>query len=285
MRLVRFGAAGEEKPGAIDDEGLLRDLSDVISDISAITMASGEVSGLDKLNLSDRPLVHGSPRLGPPVTGVGKIVCVGLNYYDHALESNMEVPDQPLLFTKSPGAIAGPTDPIIIPKNGSKTDWEVELVAVIGKRASYLEPEQVASHIAGFCLGNDLSERAFQLENSGQWVKGKSCDSFAPIGPWLVNGEELPDIDEMDIWLEVEGHRYQNANTRDMMFKVKDIISYISQYMSLQPGDLVFTGTPPGVGLGQNPQVWLQAGDTLCCGIAGLGRQDKAVIDWECPAS
>ncbi|MBE9538579.1 MAG: fumarylacetoacetate hydrolase family protein [Proteobacteria bacterium] len=281
MRLVRFGVPGAEKPGAIDGEGLLRDLSDVISDISAVTMASGEVSRLDKLSLADLPLVRGSPRLGPPVTGVGKIVCVGLNYYDHALESNMEVPDQPLLFTKSPGAITGPTDPVIIPKNGCKTDWEVELVAVIGKCASYLEPEQVGSHIAGFCLGNDLSERAFQLEGSGQWVKGKSCDSFAPIGPWLVNGEDLPAIDDLDLWLEVEGHRYQNANTHDMMFKVSEIISYISQYMSLLPGDLVFTGTPPGVGLGQNPQVWLKAGDTLRCGITGLGEQEQTVINWE----
>jgi len=281
MKLVRFGAPGAEKPGAIDSEGLLRDLSGVISDISAQSMTSGEVARLDQARLAELPLVQGSPRLGPPVAGVGKIVCVGLNYYDHALESNMEVPDQPLLFTKSPSAISGPSDPIIIPKNGSKTDWEVELVAVIGKRASYIEPEQVASHLAGFCLGNDLSERGFQLEGSGQWVKGKSCDSFAPIGPWLVSAEELPAIDNLDIWLEVNGKRYQDANTRDMMFKVHDIISYISQYMSLLPGDLVFTGTPPGVGLGQKPPVWLQAGDTLCCGITGLGRQEQTLIKWE----
>jgi len=281
VKLVRFGPPGTEKPGAIDSEGLLRDLSGVISDISAQSMASGEVARLDLLSLAELPLVEGSPRLGPPVAGVGKIVCVGLNYYDHALESNMEVPEQPLLFTKSPSAISGSSDPVIIPKNGSKTDWEVELVAVIGKRASYLDPDQVASHLAGFCLGNDLSERGFQLEGSGQWVKGKSCDSFAPIGPWLVNGEELPAIDSQDIWLEVNGRRYQDANTRDMMFKIQDIISYISQYMSLLPGDLVFTGTPPGVGLGQKPPVWLEAGDKLRCGITGLGCQEQTIIKWE----
>ena len=281
MKLVRFGPPGREQPGAIDDDNKLRDLSGVITDISASSMASGEVSQLQQLDLATLPVVADSPRLGPPVSGVGKIVCVGLNYYDHALETKMEVPDEPLLFTKSPGAISGPYDPVVIPKKGRRTDWEVELVVVIGRRASYLDPEQVPGHIAGFCLGNDLSERAFQLEGSGQWVKGKSCDSFAPIGPWLVNGDDLPPIDALDIWLEVDGHRYQNANTRDMMFKVNEIISYISQYMSLLPGDLVFTGTPPGVGLGQTPPVWLQAGATLHCGISGLGEQQQSVINWE----
>jgi len=280
MKLVRYGPPGQEKPGAIDTENRLRDLSTTITDITAATLASGEVARLEQLDLASMPLVEGSPRIGPPVGNVGKIVCVGLNYYDHAQESNMEVPDEPLLFTKAPSAINGPFDPIVIPRNGSKTDWEVELVVVIGKRAAYLEPAQVPDHLAGFCLGNDLSERAFQLQGSGQWVKGKSCDSFAPIGPWLVSGKDIASIDDLTIWLEVNQQRFQNANTRDMMFKVNDIISYISQYMSLLPGDLVFTGTPPGVGLGQKPPVWLQAGDKVRCGIDGLGEQKQTVINW-----
>ena len=280
MKLVRYGEPGHERPGAIDTDGALRDISAFITDISASTIASGEVAGLAGKDLSDSPLVAGSPRLGPPLSGAGKIVCVGLNYYDHAIECEAEVPAEPLLFTKSPSAICGAADPVIIPKNGTKTDWEVELVVVMGRRASYLSADQARSHIAGFCLGNDLSERAFQLEGTGQWVKGKSCDSFAPIGPWLVTTEDLPAVEKLDIWLEVNGRRYQDANTQDMMFKVDEIISYISQYMSLLPGDLVFTGTPPGVGLGQNPPVWLQAGDKLRCGITGLGEQEQSVINW-----
>lgn len=280
MKLLRFGDAGAERPGMLDDDGIVRDLSAVIRDIDGSTITPAQLEKLGRLNPKDLPAVDPGTRLGPPVNRVGKLICVGLNYHQHAEESDMAVPDEPVLFTKATSSINGPYDPVVLPKGSSKGDWEVELVAVIGKHASYVEVNDAMDYVAGFCLGNDISERAFQLEGSGQWLKGKSCDTFAPIGPWLVTRDELPDPKNLDIWLEVDGQRFQDSNTSLMMFGVAEIISFISRFMSLQPGDLVFTGTPPGVGLGQNPPVWLRAGQGLRCGITGLGEQRQSVIDW-----
>ena len=280
MKLVRFGIAGAEKPGLVDEDGVVRDLSAIIKDIDGSTIAPSQLEELRQLNPKELPPAPPGARLGPPVNSVGKIICVGLNYHEHAAESDMTVPDEPILFTKATSSINGPYDPVMLPRDASKGDWEVELVAVIGKRASYVTVEDAMQHIAGFCLGNDVSERAFQLEGTGQWLKGKSCDTFAPIGPWLVTSDELSDPGNLNIWLEMNDHRYQDSNTNLMMFGVAEIISYISRFMSLMPGDLVFTGTPPGVGMGQNPPVWLKAGAKLRCGVTGLGEQRQDVIDW-----
>ena len=281
MKLVRHGERGAERPGLIDEGGVIRDLSAVIPDINRATIAPSQLKELRSLLVRGLPAVPAGARLGPPVADVGKIICVGLNYHDHAEESGMEVPDEPVLFTKAVSAINGPNDTVVLPKNASKGDWEVELVAVIGREASYVEADEALDYVAGFCLGNDVSERAFQLEGSGQWLKGKSCDTFAPIGPWLVTTDEITDPHALNIWLDVNGVRYQDSNTSLMMFSVAEIISYISRFMSLQPGDLVFTGTPPGVGLGKNPQVWLQPGAEMRCGITGLGEQQQRVVAWE----
>jgi 2-keto-4-pentenoate hydratase/2-oxohepta-3-ene-1,7-dioic acid hydratase in catechol pathway len=259
---------------------MIRDLSGVISDICGATLAPGQLHKLRQLDLGTLPLVPAGVRLGPPVSAVGKMVCVGLNYHAHAEESKMSVPDEPVLFTKAISAINGPNDAVVLPKGASKGDWEVELVAVIGRRASYVEVDEALDYVAGFCVGNDVSERAFQLEGTGQWLKGKSFDTFAPVGPWLVTRDEIPDPHALDIWLEVDKVRYQDSHTSQMMFSVAEIISFISRFMSLQPGDMVFTGTPPGVGLGQNPQVWLQPGATMRCGISGLGEQQQRVVSW-----
>ena len=280
MKLVRFGEAGTESPGLLDDDGIIRDLSAIVTDISGSTITPSQLKKLHRVNPQDLPAAPSGTRLGPPVNGVGKIICVGLNYHEHAEESDMAVPDEPILFTKATSSINGPFDPVILPKGSNKGDWEVELVAVIGKRASYVEAEDAMDHVAGFCLGNDISERAFQLEGTGQWLKGKSCDTFAPIGPWLVTRDELLDTGNLNIWLEMDGHRYQDSNTSLMMFGVAEIVSFISRFMSLMPGDLVFTGTPPGVGMGQNPPVWLNAGAELRCGVTGLGEQRQDVINW-----
>jgi len=281
MKLVRFGEYGKERPGLIDDSGGVRDLSSVISDINGATLTPDQLNILRNISPDDLPLVVAGTRLGAPVANVGKLICVGLNYHAHAEESDMAVPDEPVLFTKATSAIHGPNDAIVLPKGSSKADWEVELVAVIGQRTSYVDVDEALDYVAGYCIGNDISERAFQLEGTGQWVKGKSCDTFAPIGPWLVTRDELVDAKNLDIWLDVDGHRYQNSNTSLMMFGVAEIISFISQFMSLLPGDLIFTGTPPGVGLGQKPPVWLQAGADLRCGITGLGEQRQTVVDWQ----
>jgi len=281
MKLVRFGERGKERPGLIDRDGVLRDLSGVISEIDGMALAPAQLAMLAALETESLPAVTTDVRLGPPVASVGKIICVGLNYHDHAEESGMDVPDEPVLFTKATSAINGPNDPVVLPKGASKGDWEVEMVAVIGRRASNVTEQEALDYVAGLCLGNDVSERAFQLEGSGQWLKGKSCDTFAPIGPWLVTTDEIPDPHSLDIWLEVDGHRYQDSNTGLMMFKVAEIIAFISRFMSLCPGDLVFTGTPPGVGLGQVPQVWLHPGATMRCGVSGLGEQRQTVLAWE----
>jgi 2-keto-4-pentenoate hydratase/2-oxohepta-3-ene-1,7-dioic acid hydratase in catechol pathway len=281
MKLVRHGERGAERPGLIDKSGVIRDLSGLIPDIGGATLLPPQLNQLRGLDARGLPAVPAGARLGSPVADVGKIICVGLNYHDHAEESGMKVPDEPVLFTKAVSAINGPNDTVVLPKNASKGDWEVEMVAVIGRQASYVEPAEALDYVAGYCLGNDVSERAFQLEGSGQWLKGKSCDTFAPIGPWLVTTDEITDPHALDIWLDVNGVRYQDSNTGLMIFSVAEIISFITRFMSLQPGDLVFTGTPPGVGMGQNPQVWLQPGTELRCGITGLGEQQQQVASCE----
>jgi len=280
LRLGRYGESGKEVPGLLDSNGVLRDLSDHIHDICGTSLAPESIDKIGNIDPATLRPVKGSPRFGPPVADVGKIICVGLNYRAHAAEAKMDVPDEPVLFTKATSAIIGPTDTIVLPKNARKADWEVEMVAVIGRRASYVETSDAMSHVAGFCLGNDLSERSFQLEGSGQWLKGKSADTFAPIGPWLVTPDDVNCGHDLDLWLDVDGTRHQDSNTRLMIFSVAEIVSFISQFMTLMPGDLIFTGTPPGVGLGQDPQIWLQPGAVLRCGISGLGEQHQNVVAW-----
>lgn len=282
MKLLRYGAAGAEKPGLIDVDGKIRDLSRVVPDIDGRALSASSLAKLNAVDQATLPLVPGNPRIGPCVGSVGKFICVGLNYADHAAESGMEVPKEPVLFFKATSAICGPYDDVIIPRGSIKSDWEVELGVVIGKEARYLSEDQALDHVAGYCVVNDLSERAFQMERGGQWVKGKSCDTFGPIGPWLVTKDEVPDAQRLGIWLEVDGHRYQNGNTRTMIFNVPFIVSYISQFMSLQPGDIISTGTPPGVGLGIKPEpVYLKAGQTMRLGIDGLGEQFQHTISAE----
>jgi len=251
MKLLRFGNHGEEKPGALDSYGKIRDLSGVIGDIGGAALSPDSIAKLRRLDLHGLPLVDGSSRLGPCVGSVGKFLCIGLNYSDHAAESGMAVPAEPVLFMKATSAICGPNDDVVMPKGSQKTDWEVELGVVIGTKAEYVSEEDALSHVAGYCVINDLSERALQLEGTGQWVKGKSANTFGPIGPWLVTADEIPDPQALRLWLEVDGHRYQDGSTATMVFGVAYLVSYLSRFMSLQPGDIISTGTPPGVGLGQ----------------------------------
>lgn len=278
MKLVRYGPAGEERPGLLDAGNVLRDLSGHIADIDANTL-SYRIETLKALDAETLPKVEGEPRIGAPVAGVGKIICVGLNYADHAAESNMALPKEPVLFMKATTAISGPYDPVIKPHDATKLDWEVELAVVIGKTARSVPEGDALDHVAGYCILNDVSERAFQLEHEGQWVKGKSCDTFAPMGPWLVTADEVGDPGALDIWLEVNGHRYQDSNTRHLIFSVPFLIAYISRFMTLEPGDVISTGTPPGVGLGLKPPVYLTAGDTMRLGVAGLDEQRQTVAD------
>lgn len=278
MKLLRYGEIGSEKPGMLDAEGRIRDLSSVVSDIGPATLDPDELTRLAGLDPLDLPLVAGTPRIGACVDGVGKFLCVGLNYTDHAAEANMPIPEEPVLFMKATSAIAGPDDKIRIPRGSAKTDWEVELGVVIGRRASHVEVADALDHVAGYCVVNDLSERAFQLEGTGQWVKGKSCDGFGPIGPWLVTRDEVPDPQNLNLWLDVNGNRYQQSTTANMIFSIAEIVGYISRYMTLWPGDIISTGTPPGVGLGLKPPVYLKAGDTVRLGITGLGEQHQVCI-------
>lgn len=278
MKLLRYGEIGSEKPGILDDEGHIRDLSTVVTDIGPATLAPDELARLAGLDHLDLPMVAGTPRIGACVNGVGKFLCVGLNYTDHAAEANMPIPEEPVLFMKATSAIAGPDDNIRIPRGSAKTDWEVELGVVIGRRASHVDGVDALDHVAGYCVVNDLSERAFQLEGTGQWVKGKSCDGFGPIGPWLVTKDEVPDPQNLNLWLDVNGYRYQQSTTANMIFSIAEIVSYISRYMTLLPGDIISTGTPPGVGLGLKPPVYLRAGDTVRLGISGLGEQHQVCI-------
>jgi 2-keto-4-pentenoate hydratase/2-oxohepta-3-ene-1,7-dioic acid hydratase in catechol pathway len=278
MKLIRYGVPGSEKPGLLDDEARIRDLTGIVPDIAGDTLGVAALDRLRELDSGSLPLVEDEPRLGPCVGQVGKLVCIGLNYADHAEETGMALPDEPTLFMKATSAICGPDDPIVLPRGSEKTDWEAELAVVIGREAVDVDEADWAPYVAGFCVCNDVSERAFQLEGSGQWVKGKSADSFGPIGPWLVTTDEMPDPHELDIWCEVDGRRYQDGNTRTMIFGVPFLLSYVSRFMSLQPGDIVSTGTPPGVGLGQKPPTFLKVGQIVRLGVAGLGVQTHRVI-------
>jgi len=281
MKLVRYGNPGEERPGLLDSQGALRDLYAFVPDIAGSVLLPASLEKLRALDPATLPLVPGSPRLGPCVGAVGKFICIGLNYSDHAAESNMAVPAEPVVFMKATSAICGPHDQVIIPRGALKMDWEVELGVVIGKEAKYVEEADALNHVAGYCVVNDLSERAFQLEGTGQWVKGKSADTFGPIGPWLVTADEIPDPQNLHLWLEVDGHRYQSGSTSTMVFGVAHLVSYLSRYMSLQPGDIISTGTPPGVGLGQKPPVYLHPGNIITLGVEGLGEQRQEVVPYQ----
>ena len=278
MKLVRYGPSGREKPGLLGPDGKLRDLSGVLADFAGTALTASGIGKLRALDPKNLPAVAGTPRIGPPVAQVGKMICVGLNYADHAAEAGMPVPELPVIFMKATTAIVGPNDDIVIPRGAQKTDWEVELGVVIGEAAREVTRAYAPNHIAGYVIVNDVSERAFQLEHGGQWVKGKSCDSFGPTGPWLVTPDEVPDPQSLSMWLTVNGHRYQQGNTKTMVFDVGYLVSHISRYMTLMPGDIISTGTPPGVGMGQNPQVFLKPGDVVELGIEGLGRQRQLVI-------
>ncbi len=278
MKLVRYGKAGKEKPGLIDEAGKLRDLSEVIVDIDADTLGVRALARLMKLKPQTLPAVRGAPRIGPCVAGVRNFIAVGLNYADHAAESGNPVPKEPVLFNKAPSCVVGPNDDIVVPRGSTKLDWEVELAVVIGSRASYVDESDALKHVAGYCLCNDVSERAFQIERAGQWMKGKSCPTLGPLGPWLVTPDEIADVQKLDMWLDVNGERMQSGSTSTMIFSVKTLVSYISQFMILEPGDVITTGTPAGVGLGKKPPAFLKAGDTISLGADGLGRQAQRVV-------
>jgi 2-keto-4-pentenoate hydratase/2-oxohepta-3-ene-1,7-dioic acid hydratase in catechol pathway len=281
MKLVRYGKPGKEKPGLVDAAGRLRDLSGVIDDIDADALNPRSLARLGKIKPESLPPVRGVPRIGPCVARVGNFVAVGLNYADHAAESGMPVPKEPVLFTKAPSCVSGPNDDVVIPKASQKTDWEVELAVVIGSRASYVNEADALKHVAGYCICNDVSEREFQLERSGQWVKGKSAPTFGPLGPWLVTPDEIADVQKLDMWLDVNGERMQTGSTATMVFGVKQLVSYISHFMILEPGDVITTGTPPGVGSGRKPPRFLKPGETISLGIQGLGRQEQRVVAWK----
>ncbi len=281
MKLLRYGDAGAERPGLLDQEGRIRDLSEVVPEITGSVFAPEVQAKLQAIRQSELPLVEGQPRLGACISGVGKFLCIGLNYSDHAAESGMPVPKEPVLFMKATSAIIGPNDDVMVPRDATKTDWEVELGVIIGREARYVEESDALSYVGGYCVVNDLSERAFQLEGTGQWVKGKSADTFGPIGPWLVTADEVPDPQDLPLWLEVDGRRYQNGSTATMVFGVAHLVSYVSRFMSLQPGDIISTGTPPGVGLGQKPPVYLRAGNVMRLGVAGLGEQQQRVVPFK----
>ena len=280
MKLLRFGAKGQEKPGLLGEDGQIRDLSAIVDDVAGEVLSQTTLATLRALDLTTLPVVDGNPRLGPCVARVGKFVCIGLNYADHAAESNLPVPTEPVIFGKWTSAICGPNDDVIIPRRSIKTDWEVELGVVIGKEAKYVDEANALDYVAGYCVINDVSEREWQLEHGTQWDKGKGFDTFGPLGPWLVTRDEIPDPQQLDLWLEVDGHRYQNGNTRTMVFGVAQLVAYLSQVMSLQPGDVISTGTPPGVGLGVKPTpVFLRAGQTMRLGIQGLGEQQQKTVN------
>ncbi|HYG87291.1 MAG TPA: ureidoglycolate lyase [Azospirillum sp.] len=278
MKLLRYGPKGQEKPGLLDAEGRIRDLSGTLDDVAGDALTPAGLAKLRGIDPASLPLVSGTPRLGPCVGRVGKFVCIGLNYADHAAESGMPVPKEPVVFMKPTSCIVGPDDDVEIPRGSEKTDWEVELGIVIGAPAKYVSEEDALKHVAGYCIVNDVSERAFQLEGTGQWVKGKSHDTFGPVGPWMVTADEVEDPQALDMWLEVDGKRYQNGSTRTMVYGVKHLVSYLSRFMSLQPGDIISTGTPPGVGMGQKPPVFLRAGQTMTLGIQGLGVQTQKTV-------
>lgn len=278
MKLVRYGAPGAEKPGLLDGDGRIRDLSAEVADIAGAVLEPEGLARLAALDPAALPLVEGDPRLGPCVAGTGKFICIGLNYSDHAAETGAMVPPEPIIFMKATSAIIGPNDDVEIPRGSEKTDWEVELGVVIGKTAKYVSEADAMAHVAGYCLVNDVSERAFQAERHGQWTKGKSADTFGPVGPWLATRDEIADPQALPMWLTVNGHKYQDGSTATMVYGVRYLVSYLSQFMSLRPGDIISTGTPPGVGLGQNPQVFLKPGDVMELGIEGLGTQRQKTV-------
>ncbi|MGC5778771.1 fumarylacetoacetate hydrolase family protein [Methylobacterium sp. NFXW15] len=282
MKLLRYGPAGEEKPGLLDGEGRIRDLSGHLSDIDGRCLGAEGLAKLAALAPESLPLVEGEPRLGVPVAGIGKFIAIGLNYADHAAESNLPIPSEPVVFTKAISSLHGPNDPVMLPKDSVKGDWEVELGIVIGRRASYVEETDALAHVAGYCLVNDVSEREYQIERGGTWDKGKGCDTFGPVGPWLVTADEVGDPQALDLWLDVNGKRMQTGNTRTMIFTCAHIVSYLSRFMTLMPGDVITTGTPPGVGMGMKPQpVYLKPGDVMTLGIEKLGQQRQDVLAWQ----
>ncbi len=279
MKLVRYGAKGKEKPGLIDKEGKLRDLSGVVSDITNDQLSKAALSKLAKIDTSTLPLVRGKPRFGVPIANAGKFLAIGLNYSDHAAEAGMPCPKEPIIFFKADTSLSGPNDKVMLPKGSKKSDWEVELAFVIGKKASYVSKKDALKYVAGYCLVNDVSERAYQLERGGTWDKGKGCDTFGPVGPWLVTTDEIKDPQNLEMWLDVNGKRFQTGNTKTMIFDVATIVSYVSEFMTLMPGDIITTGTPPGVGMAVKPKPrFLKAGDVMTLGIQGLGEQRQEVI-------
>jgi 2,4-diketo-3-deoxy-L-fuconate hydrolase len=282
MKLLRYGLSGQERPGLLDSDGRIRDLSRDVPDIGPDCLTSAGLAGLAELDPRSLPLVDGTPRLGVPVARVGKFIAIGLNFVDHAAESNLPIPKEPVVFTKATSSLGGPNDPVMLPKDSTKSDWEVELGVVIGRRASYVEQTEALDHVAGYCVVNDVSEREYQIERGGTWDKGKGCDTFGPVGPWLVTKDEVPDPQALNMWLDVNGKRMQTGNTRTMIFGVAEIVSYLSRFMTLLPGDIVTTGTPPGVGMAIKPEpIFLKPGDVMTLGIEGLGEQRQEVIAWQ----
>jgi 2-keto-4-pentenoate hydratase/2-oxohepta-3-ene-1,7-dioic acid hydratase in catechol pathway len=284
MKLVRYGNPGKEKPGLIDDEGRVRDLSSVVPDIGPAQLGQVALGRIRKANPAKLPLVRGTPRFGSPVNNVGKFIAIGLNYADHAAESGVPIPKEPVVFMKATSCIQGPNDNVMLPRGSVKTDWEVELAVVIGTRARYVPMNKALAHVAGYAICNDVSEREFQLERGPQWDKGKGCDTFGPLGPWLVTSDEIENVQKLDMWLDVNGKRMQTGSTRTMIFSVAKLVSYVSHFMTLLPGDVITTGTPPGVGLGMKPPTYLKKGDVMTLGIQGLGEQRQLVIPYKAVA-
>jgi 2-keto-4-pentenoate hydratase/2-oxohepta-3-ene-1,7-dioic acid hydratase in catechol pathway len=281
MKLLRYGPRGAEKPGLLDADGQIRDLSGVVADITGEQLSPASLKALAAIDPKSLPLVEGSPRYGVPIKGVSKFIAVGLNFADHAAESNLPIPEEPVLFTKAVSCLTGPNDDVMIPRGSLKTDWEVELGVVIGSRASYVTEAEALDHVAGYVLINDVSERAFQIERGGTWDKGKGCDTFGPVGPWVVTSDEVGDPQNLGMWLDVNGDRKQDGSSKTMIFPISKLVSYISEFMTLEPGDLITTGTPPGVGMGQKPEpVYLKAGDQIRLGIEKLGEQRQIVVAW-----
>ena len=281
MKLVRYGQPGKEKPGLIDSQGKLRDLSKVVSDIGPAQLSEAALAKLRKLKTDSLPLVRGTPRMGCPVNGIGKFIAIGLNYSDHAKEAGMPIPKEPVVFTKAISCIQGPNDPVMLPKGSVKGDWEVELGVVIGQRARYVSQKTALDYVAGYCTINDVSEREYQLERGSQWDKGKGCDTFGPIGPWLVTRDEIENPQRLAMWMDLNGQRMQTGNTKTMIFSVAKIVSHLSQFMTLMPGDVITTGTPPGVGMAMKPPVFLKKGDLMTLGIEGLGEQRQVVVPFK----
>jgi 2,4-didehydro-3-deoxy-L-rhamnonate hydrolase len=281
MKLVRYGQAGKEKPGLIDEAGKIRDLSQIIPDLAGGFLGAKSLAKIARLKPESLPLVRGRPRLGACIAQPGNFIAVGLNYADHAAEAGLQIPKEPILFNKAPNCIIGPNDPVVIPKGAEKVDWEVELGVVIGERASYVAERNALDHVAGYCLANDVSERSFQLDRGGNWMKGKSAPTFGPLGPWLVTPDEIGNVQRLALWLDVNGERMQQGNTKSMIFNVKKIVSYISHFMVLSPGDVIVTGTPPGVGMGRKPARYLKPGDVVTLGGDHLGEQSQEIIAWK----